>query len=324
MARDDGPTLLTGAFGNLGQVCLEHLVVHGHDVVCTDAPTRANRRTARRLGWGGRTVWADVTDTEALARVVGESSGILHLAGVLPPGSEAEPGLARRVNVGATAGLVDLASRHSDPPVFVYPSSVTVFGHQQDRPGPRTADDPVEATDHYTSHKLACEAVLRGSPLPWVVARVGVSVDARTTRTDAGTMRRLLGVSPDNRLEWVHPRDVATALVNALRTPEAWRRVLLVGGGPACRVSHARFLQAAFGAAGIHLPPDLLGADAYYTDWMDTAESQRLLCYQHHTFEDYERELRARLRLLRPFLRPLSPLVVAGLRRWLRAGRTDP
>lgn len=144
--------------------------------------------------------------------------------------------------------------------------------------------------------------------------RVGVSVDSRTLGADLSMLRKLFRVAPDNPLEYVHPCDVATAMVHATSSPRAVRRILLVGGGAGCRVTQHRFLGAALGALGIELPRELPGSEPYYTPWMDSAESEQILRYQRHGFADYEREMRERLRSVRWLTAPAAPLVLRAMR----------
>jgi nucleoside-diphosphate-sugar epimerase len=111
-------------------------------------------------------------------------------------------------------------------------------------------------------------------------------------------------------MEYVHPADVGLAFANLLDAPQAWGRVLLIGGGERCRIRQRDLFDAVFTAAGVGpLPPAAFGDAPYYTDWMDTAQSQGLLGYQRHTFEDFRREALEALRFKRPFIRALRPLV---------------
>jgi len=54
-----------------------------------------------------------------------------------------------------------------------------------------------------------------------------------------------------------------------------------------------------------------------------TSESERLLSYQRHTAADFRRETFARFRFIRPFVRPLSPLIMGALKWWLHRPRVD-
>jgi nucleoside-diphosphate-sugar epimerase len=317
--------LVTGAFGTLGRATVRELLAQGHRVRCLDVPGRRNRRLAARLPRDVEVVWGDVRTAGSLEAMVADRDAVIHDAAVLPPLTERAPELAWAVNVEGTRNLVAALERTGRRPLVVFPSSVTVFGADPARTRPLTVDDPVVATDHYTRHKLACEELLRASGVRWAILRVGVAVDPQEPGGAPEALRGLFEVSPENRLEWVHPADVARAQVNALRCSEAWGRVLLVGGGSACRVRHRDLLDAFFAALGLgRVPRQAFGTAAYYTDWMDTAESERLLGYQGHTFDEFRRDLARSLRpvrwstvLVRPFLRRYL-LGLSGP--WRRAG----
>ena len=319
--------LVTGAFGNLGQGVIHELLRQGLAVRCVDLPSARNRRAARAQRGRVELAWGDIRDAAWLASQVQDVDAVIHLAALLPPATENQPELAEAVNVTATKRLVDLLARSPREPLFLYPSSLTVFGLTQSRTPPRKASDPVMATDAYTRHKLAIETHLAASHIPWVVFRVGVSVDSRTLSADASVLRKMIAVRADNRLEYVHPRDVALAMVNAVRNKDAVnRRTLLIGGGRSCQITQSVFLGAAIQALGLRWSDQYHGSDEYYTDWLDSEESQRLLDYQRRSFADYRFEMARRLRWPRRLLWPLRPLLnpaLAGLceRMKRRAGR---
>jgi len=297
--------LITGAFGNLGLMCVEQALSMGHRIVCFDLDTRANRRTADSYADRVDAVFGDLRNASLVHDAVEGVDAILHNASVLPPVTEDSPGLAHEINVTACKELIAAAEASPRKPVFVFPSSVTVFGVAQVGEAPRTSTDPVHPTDNYTRHKIAIEEALEAASIPWVVLRVGVSVDARTLSTDRDTFRQLLAVRPDNPFEYVHPKDVALAMCRVASSPEARNRTLLVGGGPSCQITQRDFLGTAFDALGIPLPVSCHGREPYYTHWMDTTESQALLQFQRHDFADYREEMGARLRPVRIGLWPL-------------------
>lgn len=301
--------LLTGAFGNLGLMVIRELRRRDIAVRCTDLPSARNRRAARAHEATVEIVWGDIRDAAWLAAQLEDVDAVIHLAGLLPPATENQPELAEAVNVTATKQLVAAMARSSRQPLLLYPSSLTVFGVTRTQRPPRTASDPVVATDAYTRHKLAVEDHLAASSIPWVVFRIGVSVDSRTLSAAPAMLRKLIAVRADNRLEYIHPEDVALAMVNAVERRDAVkRRTLLIGGGPRCQVTQSVFLGAALEAAGLQWSESHHGRDEYYTDWLDTEESQRLLDYQRHGFDDYRREMAQRLRWVRRLLGPLRPL----------------
>ena len=312
--------LLTGAFGNLGLLCAEQLLADGHRLRCTDIDGPAQRELAARFNTRCEVQLGNICDHDRLPSLLEGVDAVIHLASLLPPNTDKQPALAQAINVDATQALIDLATRQPTPPLFIFPSSLTVFGPSQRENPLRRVNDPVAISDNYTRHKLAIENALRQSTLPWIIMRVGVSVDARTTRTEREVLRQLLGVHPDTPMEYIHPRDVACAMSRALQTPEAQGKVLLLGGGKRCQISHHQFMNAAFTALGLPQSAKIHGNDNYYTHWLDTDESQTLLQFQQHSFDDYQRELAekfARLRRwtlpLRPLLKPLLPVLLKRL-----------
>lgn len=312
--------LLTGAFGNLGLLCAEQLLADGHQLRCTDVDGPAQRKAAAKFSTRCEIILGDICDADLQQTLLKGVDAIVHLASLLPPNTEKFPALAEAVNVTASQALIRGASQQPVPPLFIFPSSLTVFGPSQPRAPQRQSSDPVYASDRYTGHKLQIESDLKQTPLPWVILRIGVSVDDRTTKTERQVLRELLGVHPDTPMEYVHPRDVAQAISTALVTEAARGKTLLLGGGKDCQITHHQFMNAAFTALGLPQRPSIHGNNNYYTHWLDTSESEALLHFQRHSFADYQQELSDKFRHLRrgispfrPLLRRLLPLVLRRL-----------
>ena len=305
--------LITGAFGNLGLMCVDRALEMGFSVRCTDVDSSATYQLGAqyRGKYGSRVevVLGDIRNADLTRRLVTGVDAIVHNAALLPPLTETKAGLAREINVDACKQLIAEAEKQATPPAFVYPSSVTVFGIVEGPARERRIDDPVQATDNYTAHKLEIESALQASSLPWVIGRVGVSVDARTMKTDRETFKGLLNTRADNPLEYAHPRDIAFALCGAASNKAAHRKILLLGGGKSCQVDQEKFMGTAFRALGLTLSTAVFGKKTFYTHWMDTTESQAILGFQHHDFEAYEAEMAQKLKVIKTLLWPLRWLV---------------
>jgi nucleoside-diphosphate-sugar epimerase len=304
--------LVTGAFGRLGQEGVQRLVDEGHSVIAFDVPTARNKKAARRFEGRVRTVWGDIRSPEDIGPCVAECDAIIHNAGILAPPSEKHPELAHAVNVGGTKNILDAMKRRDKPPVIAFASSLSVCGPRAPGGPPLTGADPAVPTDNYTSNKAECERLLQQSGFPYVILRIGVSVGTQTAAGDLSpdVFRVLFSIDPDTRLEWVHPEDVALAQVRAIETPDAIGKILMIGGGEACRLTFREFYGAMFDATGVgRFPRDAYGRGEYYCDWLDTDESQRLLRYQQHSFDHFISELRNASRFTRPLARAVSPLI---------------
>jgi nucleoside-diphosphate-sugar epimerase len=124
----------------------------------------------------------------------------------------------------------------------------------------------------------------------------------------------MFDVSLDNRIEFVHTRDVGLAITNALEIEEAWGKVWHIGGGSACQLTQRELVESVLGAVGLRmLPEEAFPSEPYPTDWLDTAESQRVLKFQRYTLHDYLRDLRARLGFRRFFVWLFGPIIRAWL-----------
>jgi nucleoside-diphosphate-sugar epimerase len=286
------------------------LVREGHAVRTFDLDTAATRKTARALGGGLELRWGDVRDAAAVEDAVAGVDAILHLAALIPPGSEERPEEARAVNVGGTENVLRAAARQAPRPRLLFASSLDVHGRTQRRPPPRRVDDPLEATDAYTASKIACEERIRASGLPFCILRLS-DVPVIGLRDPHPIM---FEIGLHNRIEAMHADDAAVALARALRTPEVWGRVLLVGGGPSCQVTYREYLARLMRAMGMDPLPDEAFSEAdYVTDWLDTEESQRLLRYQRRSFDDIVRDVAACLGWRRALVPLASPLVRRSL-----------
>ena len=305
--------LLTGPFGNIGSHAVPELLRQGHAVRCFDLPTPANRRLARRFAGRVEVAWGDLRDAEAVARAVPGAEAVVHLAAVIPPGSDEDPGRAREVNVDGTRILARACAARPARPRLVFTSTFDVHGHTLHRPPPRRVEDPIVATDPYTAHKIACEEIVRESGLAWCIFRLS-DVPVIGLR---GPHPIMFEIGLDNRIEVLHPDDAALALAHALATPEVWGRTLLVGGGPSCQVTYREYLGRILVAMGVGpLPEEAFSRAEYVTDWIDTVESQRLLRYQRHGFDRVVADIAACLgwrRPLVPLARPFVRRAILGL-----------
>ena len=316
--------LLTGAFGTLGVATIEELLRQGHRVRCFDIPNTANTKTAKKFGSSVEVVWGDITDADAVNQAVKDCEAVIHNAAVIPPGTEIHPERVEKINVEGTRNLIRALEKEPGDRPFVYPSSISVFGTKVAKGSLATADSPVSGTDRYTDQKLICELMLRESNVSWVIMRVGVVLSGNASNFDPLIFRLLFEISPDNPLETIHTQDAALAQVNAIAAPDSWRKVLLIGGGDGNQITQGRMLGSLFEVLAIDIPAKAIGKLPYYTCWMDTTESQALLKYQRHSYDEIHEEIMARVRPFRWVLKMLSPITRRMLLRLSGPWHGDP
>jgi UDP-glucose 4-epimerase len=324
--------LVTGAFGNIGTSTVEELVRQGHSIRCFDLRTRANVRKAHKLNGRVDVVWGDLRRREDLAAAVRGQEVVIHLAFIIPKlsatGFESEdfPDWAREVNVGGTQNLIEAMLAQPRRPRLIFASSYHIYGRTHHLPPPRTVDDPVQPIEHYAHHKVECEQMIRASELEWAILRLAASLPI-AMKLDPG----MFDIPLDNRMEYIHTRDVGLALANAVSNPQVWGKILLIGGGDRCQYTYRQITHKVLDGMGVGtLPEEAFSATPFPTDWLDTRESQALLHYQRHTLDDYVKDMqgllgakRRLIRAFRPMVRSLllkqSPYYRAGQPSWLAA-----
>lgn len=318
--------LVTGAFGLVGTATVKHLAGLGRQVVATDLDTPANRQAAAALPAGVTARWADLTDPGQVSALLSavRPGVVIHLAAIIPPLCYAQPALARRVNVDATANLVKAAVAQPIPPRFVQASSIAVYGPRNPYRHTEvlTAETPVRPYDVYGGHKVEAEAIVRESDLDWVILRLG-----GVLTVDLG-----LGVDPDmiyfgallptdGRLQTVDVRDVAHAFAAATHA-DVVGRTLLIGGDDSHRLVQGEIAASTAAAMGLvgglptGRPGDPQDDDGWFaTDWMDTATAQNALGHQHYSWPALLAETAHKAGWKRYPLRLIAPLAREYLKR---------
>lgn len=308
--------MLTGAFGNIGESTLLALFEKGYDIKCFDLKTKRNERVSKRLSKKGsfEIIWGDILDASHVKAAVDGVDAIIHLAAIIPPLSESKPALAKSVNIEGTRNSINAAEEMDKKPKLIYASSVSVFGVTMHLHPPRTIHDAVTATDTYTGTKIECEKMLQASALPWTILRFTATPPLEmSTNMDPMAFE----IPLDQRIESVHSRDVGQACANAVET-DTNGKIFLIGGGPSCQMLEREFLKKIFEGMGIGMLPDSAFKVAskpeeyFYTDWLDTKESQEVLKFQSRSLDEYIEEMKSKLGVMAYLAK-----IFRGLARWM-------
>ncbi len=295
--------LLTGSFGNIGESTLLALFERNYSIRCFDLKTEANKKMCKKLRKQGsfEIVWGDILDIRTIESIVEDVDCIIHLVGIIPPLSEIKPELARAVNIEGTRNIINSAERQENKPKLIFASSVSIFGPTMHLQPPRTAQDPVVSTDVYTGTKIACEEIVRESKLSWTILRFAAVPPLRLS-SDLDPI--LFEIPLNQRIEFVHSRDVGLACANAVEA-ETIGKTLLIGGGKSSQMLQREFVSRIMEDMGIGMLPDSAFKIAtkpeeyFYTDWLDTEESQQLLQYQTRSFQQFLDEMKSQLGVMR-------------------------
>ncbi len=319
--------LLTGAFGNVGENTLVALLEKKYDVTCFDIQNKRNEKKAIELSkdLGKFDIkWGNITNFNNVKEIVKDFDCIIHLAAIIPPLSEENPELSQAVNVGGMKNFINAMMELEKKPRFIFTSSISTHGPRMHTAPPRKADEVLNPTDNYTRQKVACEKMIRDTTpdgLPWIIFRLGAALPVLASMSiDMEAGKVLFDMPLDQRIEFIASRDVGTALTNAV-TADAVHKTLLIGGGKRCQMLNREFIKKMLDTYGIGMIDELAfkvpknDDEWYYTDWMDTEESQRLLQYQNTSYDEYLEQLRKKIGFKRNFIRLIAPMARWYLRK---------
>ncbi len=305
--------LITGSFGNIGEKTVTELLKQGHEVICLDLKNPTNEKVAKQFAGKVECIWGDITNAEQVADAVGKSDAVIHMAAMLPATVDVNPELGQRVNVGGTQNIVDGIKASGRDIQLVFCSSISVHGNNMpDGPSPRKIDSPYKKEDHYAGHKIECEQLIDAAGITATTVRIGACMDAES---DIGgdpkdALSLLYKVHADCRIEYIHPKDVALALVNAVGNQEAFGNKYFLGAGKEGQTTWSAYASIIFEALGLgKAPKRLFGNEPFYTEFMDTEEAQRVLQYQRFTLKDFKNEMNDKFKWIKLLIIPVRPLV---------------
>ncbi|HEX5474387.1 MAG TPA: NAD-dependent epimerase/dehydratase family protein [Vicinamibacterales bacterium] len=160
--------LITGAGGEIGHGLIAQLAGRRDRAIVTLDVSPLDATIAPKVD---REITGSILDKDLLQRLIAEYEIdlVFHLAALLSTRAEFTPVAAHQVNVEGTLNLLEFAQRegesHGRPVVFVYPSSIAVYGlpDRATKDGaPKVSEDQwLHPTTMYGCNKLYCEELGR-------------------------------------------------------------------------------------------------------------------------------------------------------------------
>jgi nucleoside-diphosphate-sugar epimerase len=233
--------LVTGAGGYVGGALVVDLAARGHRVVGYGHDTTF-ARLARALPGTATLVAGDLTDRDAVRRVVGGVAAVVHSGSVTGEAScRRDPLRAVRTIVRGTRNVVDAVLEHGVP-ALVHLSTYAVYSTFRERPMPLAEDAELAPDDVYGALKAEAEweasrapaAILRLTNVFGLGAGLVLKSDVigrfvRAAR--AGEPLTLYGDGSQG-IDFVHVGDVCRVVAEMLEPPRREGALVLnVGSG---------------------------------------------------------------------------------------------
>ena len=255
--------LVTGASGFIGAPLTRSLATAGHQVRAA-----VRNRRGRAFPQGVEiALLPDLAGAVDWQPLVAGMDAVVHLAGIAHVGPEIPSAIYDRVNHLATATLAGAASmagvRH-----FVFMSSTRAQAGAASNV-PLTEDAAPQPTDAYGRSKLAAEAAVRTSGIPYTILRPALVYGAAPKGNVASLMRLAAMPIPlpfgafANRRSLLALDNLIAAVQFALEDPRAGNETFLVADPGAISVAElVATLRIASGRKPwlVTIPPGLLSA----------------------------------------------------------------
>ncbi len=301
--------LLTGGSGAVGFEAFKELFRRrdDFDIRVFNLDQKRERKIFAPYASHIETIWGDLRNPQAVEEAVSGVDTILHIAAVIPPAADANPQLAREVNVEGTKNILDAMSKQANPPRLVYTSSISVYGDRIKNPVIKVGDalNPSEG-DAYARTKIEAEKLIRHSPFDWTIFRL------------SGILYPKLKIQPlmfhmplDTSLEFCHNSDTGFALVTAIKSKNVWGRIFNLGGGKQCRTTARDFIRkmlTLFGVKPNALPEYAFATQNFHSGYYaDGNLLNDILDFQRHTLADYYHTIQHNISPAQRFLTRFIP-----------------
>lgn len=240
------PVLVTGGAGFIGSHLVESLIAAGHPVRVLDDLSTGQRENLASMGTGVELTVGDVSDPEAVERLMQGVTTVYHLAALASVQRSVEAPLdSHRVCDTGTLLVLDAARRQGVKRI-VYAGSASAYGIPTNEV--QSEDDPLCPLSPYAAAKLAGEMYLQSFATSFGIETVRLrffNVFGPRQRADSpysGVIAIFVGLLTQGRTptlfgdglqtrDFVYVTDVVQALRKAGTTPGVSGRVYNVGTG---------------------------------------------------------------------------------------------
>ncbi|MCC6251850.1 MAG: NAD(P)-dependent oxidoreductase [Bacteroidia bacterium] len=313
--------LVTGASGSVGQELLSQLSQNvDYELFVFDLNNSRTRKFYEKFKGKIKFIEGDLGLSSDISKIPENIDVVIHLAAIIPPLADDNPDLAKKVNVHGTQLLVNYLQSKSPNCMFLYSSSLSVYGDRVNSPDIYVTDKvKVSPGDLYGETKLEAEEIVKNSGLRWTVFRLAAIMKNHKIS------KLMFNMPLETKFEICTPEDTARAFVNALDKFESVKhKIFNLGGGKACCTTYRNFLENSFriyGLGKLNFPKYAFAEHNYHCGYFaDGDDLNNLLHFRNDTLETYYKRTQAGVSTIIKWLTfILSPII-----KWYLLAQSEP
>lgn len=319
---------MTGGTGTMGSAGRKEIMKYPDKYELT-LLARDNKRNRKKLiefeNKGGKVIWGDLLDKNAIRTGVESADIVLHVGGMVSPMAEHYPEKTLKVNVGSMALIADVVKEieavdKNREVKVVYIGSVSQYGnhlppHHWGKVGDKLRSAKFDA--YAVSKILAERALVEAGLKKWVsIRQTGILHPGILMKANDPVA---FHVPLNGVLEWISIGDSGRILERVCREDvpnEFWNNFYNAGGGEKMRLTNLEFERGIMKATGCPPPEKVFetnwfALDNFHGIWFEDSDYlEELLHFRNNeTFEDVLNKIKQEL----PFYFKLAPLAPASV-----------
>jgi len=315
--------LVTGPTGKIGKHLLKELInlKRVYEIRVLSLSMKKDKKILKQYEKDIEIIYGNITDIDIIRKVVKNVDAIVHLAGLVPPVVEPDSPLIEEINYGGTKLLVEEFEKENKEGIFIFLSSVSVYGRRVENPEIRITD-PLKPNDAYGITKVKAENTIKNSSLNYIIYRFGAILSA------GEELNSLIFLQPlETSLEVTCIEDVVYLIARSIDCSKLYKGIYNVAGGKDCRAKYKDLLNRNFIILGLgenFLPEEAfatktMGHNGFYIfDDMNPVQEQ--IPYQRYTLEDYfQKKAKSTSKVGKFMMRLFRPIV-----RWYLLRMSEP
>ena len=301
---------MTGTSGNMGrEVFRQTMEIPAVEFIrVLLSPKKKNNKLAKRLvkEYGGRVqiVRGSLDNAEICKKLVEGVDYVVHMAGVIPPVSDASPQTSYNVNARGAVAIIDAVKAAVPQPKYIHISTVAVYGNRNEKHPFGRVGDPllVSAYDAYAIHKVFGERYCLDAELEnWAVLRQTAMLHPNILMENVSD-GLFFHTALNAPLEWVSSRDSGYLFRRIFErdgkgeVPQFWNKVYNIGAGKRGRCTGYDTFNDGFamigGSTEKFFKPHWFAARNFHGLWFsDADELEEMFGYQRDGEKEFWEEV---------------------------------